>query len=136
MTTLSNGNAALDALHWRAEILQAMFWMRGEGIAEAVDRLAEFLGVDIEVVEGQMHGLVSDGPEVGQTLRSGQSGYLRPGAVACAQEQHADCACCCCTPDSRGRHQSKPRMECRAGPSQGLAAASEIKPVIHVSTVG
>ncbi len=27
---------ALDALYWRAEILQALYWMRGEGLADAV----------------------------------------------------------------------------------------------------
>jgi hypothetical protein len=29
-------NSALDALFWRDEILQVMFWMRGEGLAEVV----------------------------------------------------------------------------------------------------
>jgi hypothetical protein len=28
---------ALQALYWREEILQAMFWLRGEGLGERVD---------------------------------------------------------------------------------------------------
>lgn len=54
---------ALDALYWRAEILQAMFWMRGEGIDAEVDarRLAEFLAVDRETVTRQMAILEVDG---------------------------------------------------------------------------
>ncbi len=63
MTTVSNGQAALDALYWRAEILQAMFWMRGEGLATDVDplRLGEFLAVDLADVQSQMRQLAADG---------------------------------------------------------------------------
>ena len=63
MTTVSNGKAALDALYWRAEILQAMFWMRGEGIDSNVAprRLAEFLAVDSAEIEAQMRDLTAGG---------------------------------------------------------------------------
>ena len=63
MTTVSNGKAALDALYWRAEILQAMFWMRGEGIDSDVEprRLAEFLAVDPADIEAQMLDLATQG---------------------------------------------------------------------------
>jgi hypothetical protein len=63
MTTLSDGKAALDALYWRAEILQAMFWMRGEGIAMDIEprRLAEFLAVDPVDVETQVRDLAAGG---------------------------------------------------------------------------
>ena len=36
-------NPALDALFWRDEILQVMFWLKGEGLAEIVS------AVDLEV---------------------------------------------------------------------------------------
>ena len=54
---------ALDALFWRAEILQAMYWMHGEGIALEVDaaRLADFLAADAQVVSEQILLLVLDG---------------------------------------------------------------------------
>lgn len=39
---------ALRALYWRSEILQVMYWLRGEGLGEVVDAplLERFLGVD------------------------------------------------------------------------------------------
>ena len=63
MTTVADGKAALDALYWRVEILQAMFWMRGEGIDSTVEprRLAEFLAVDPVDIEAQMLDLARQG---------------------------------------------------------------------------
>jgi hypothetical protein len=63
MTTVSDGKAALDALYWRTEILQAMFWMRGEGIDLDVEpgRLAEFLVVDAAEIDAQMRDLAARG---------------------------------------------------------------------------
>ena len=54
---------ALRALYWRSEILQVMYWLRGEGLGEVVDAdlLARFLGVDAEVGVGYLDRLVSDG---------------------------------------------------------------------------
>jgi hypothetical protein len=71
MTAVSDGKAALDALYWRAEILQAMFWMRGEGIDSDVEprRLAEFLGVHADEVDAQIRALAA-------------SGYLRECALS------------------------------------------------------
>lgn len=42
---------ALRALYWRSEILQVMYWLRGEGFGDQVDAnlLERFLGVDAEV---------------------------------------------------------------------------------------
>jgi hypothetical protein len=50
MTVAQRGQQALDAPFWRAEILQAMYWMRGERIDAEVEptRLAEFLAVDTD----------------------------------------------------------------------------------------
>jgi hypothetical protein len=63
MSMTVDGKEALEALFWRAEILQALYWMRGEGLADAVDpaRLAEFLLVDRDIVDLQMRDLVADG---------------------------------------------------------------------------
>lgn len=54
---------ALRALYWRSEILQVMFWLRGEGLGEVVDAalLERFLGVEAAVGVGYLDRLVSDG---------------------------------------------------------------------------
>jgi hypothetical protein len=54
---------ALRALYWRSEILQVMFWLRGEGLGEVVDAalLERFLGVDAAVGVGYLDRLVTDG---------------------------------------------------------------------------
>ena len=51
-----NGAEALDELYWTAEILQALYWMRGEGLAEAgaPAALAQFLVADGATVVEQM----------------------------------------------------------------------------------
>ena len=63
MSLTADGRYALDALYWRAEILQAMYWMRGEGIASRVGapQLADFLTADHEVVKSQLRDLETDG---------------------------------------------------------------------------
>ena len=60
-------SAALRALYWRSEILQVMYWLRGEGLGDVVDAplLERFLGVEAEVGVGYLDQLVQDG-------------YLRP----------------------------------------------------------
>lgn len=42
---MTSGSSALDNLFWRDEILEAMYWMHGEGLAWDVDaaELARFL---------------------------------------------------------------------------------------------
>jgi hypothetical protein len=59
----SDGSQAVDGLYWRAEILQALYWMRGEGLAAAVApvALAEFLVADPGVIQRECASLVSDG---------------------------------------------------------------------------
>lgn len=56
-------SAALAALYWRSEILQVMYWLRGEGLGEVVDppMLERFLGVDAQVGVGYLDRLVCDG---------------------------------------------------------------------------
>jgi len=54
---------ALRALYWRSEILQVMYWLRGEGLGEVVDAtlLERFLGVEAHVGVGYLDRLVVDG---------------------------------------------------------------------------
>jgi hypothetical protein len=54
---------ALERLFWRSEILQAMYWMDGEGIASAVSpsRLAEFLDTTPDAMATLVGQLVRDG---------------------------------------------------------------------------
>jgi hypothetical protein len=54
---------ALKALYWRSEILQVMYWLRGEGLGDVVDAplLERFLGVEAEVGVGYLDQLVVDG---------------------------------------------------------------------------
>ncbi len=54
---------ALRFLYWRSEILQVMFWLRGEGLGDVVDPplLERFLGVEAHVGLGYLDRLVSDG---------------------------------------------------------------------------
>lgn len=55
--------AAFAALRCRDDILQAMFWLRGEGFASEGDNesLARFLGVDAALVRDQLAALRRDG---------------------------------------------------------------------------
>ncbi|MFP5309608.1 MAG: hypothetical protein ACLGIR_08525 [Actinomycetes bacterium] len=54
---------ALRTVFWRSEILQVLFWLRGEGLGEEVtpSTLERFLGVPAEHLEGYLARLVSDG---------------------------------------------------------------------------
>ncbi len=44
-------SAALAAMYWRSEILQVMYWLRGEGFGDLVDvpMIEQFLGMHAEV---------------------------------------------------------------------------------------
>jgi len=106
---------ALESMYWRAEILQAMYWMRGEGIDDEVEplRLAEFLMVEADEVQRQMHDLAEDGY---LTLNSSERYALTPrgveeGGRSFADEfadlthpAHYECApgCWCHDPDHAG----------------------------------
>ncbi len=54
---------ALRALYWRSEILQVMFWLRGEGFGDQIDPvlLERFLGVDARLGVQYLDRLVEDG---------------------------------------------------------------------------
>ena len=54
---------ALRALYWRDEILQMMFWIKGEGFGEQVDPvvLERFLGVEAAIGLQYLDRLVDEG---------------------------------------------------------------------------
>jgi hypothetical protein len=54
---------ALRALYWRSEILQVMYWLRGEGFGDLLDPplLERFLGVDAAVGVSYLDRLVEEG---------------------------------------------------------------------------
>lgn len=54
---------ALQALYWRSEILQVMYWLRGEGFGDLVDAalMERFLGVDAAQGIGYLQELVAEG---------------------------------------------------------------------------
>ncbi len=58
-----SGESALDALFWRDEILQVMFWMRGEGLgdAPATEQLASFLNADAAMLQAHLSRMVKEG---------------------------------------------------------------------------
>lgn len=54
---------ALRKLYWRSEILQVMYWLRGEGFGDIVDPglLQKFLGVDAAIGMTYLDKLVDEG---------------------------------------------------------------------------
>lgn len=61
--TAGGGAEALEALYWRSEILQAMYWMRGERLAADVDPLdlAMFLVAAPATVHAQLKRMADEG---------------------------------------------------------------------------
>lgn len=63
MSTKRDGQSALDELFWQDEILQAMFWLQGEGLADAVSsaKLAQLLAAETRTVSRQLGRLAAGG---------------------------------------------------------------------------
>ncbi len=53
----------LDALYWRDEILQILYWFRGEGLGEIIRPrdLLPFLAADEPTITAHLERLVADG---------------------------------------------------------------------------
>ena len=112
MTAL--GHQALDALYWRAEILQAMYWMRGEGLAAAVEPagLSHFLATDRATIEMQMCALCDEGylAAAGSAYALTDAGATEGGRsfqdefAELTRPAHYECApgCWCHDPDHSG----------------------------------
>lgn len=60
---MSGNGDPLHDLFWRDEILQIMFWFRGEGFGESVapDELSRFLADDAPQLAPHLRGMVDDG---------------------------------------------------------------------------
>lgn len=56
-------SGALRDLYWRSEILQVMYWLRGEGLGDVVDSavLERFLGLQADTGISYLDRLVLDG---------------------------------------------------------------------------
>ena len=54
---------ALRSMYWRSEILQVLYWLRGEGLGEVVDAalLERFLGVEAHIGVTYLEQLVAGG---------------------------------------------------------------------------
>ena len=63
MTAPAPKSGALAALYWRSEILQVMYWLRGEGFGDVVDPglIERFLGVDAAIGMTYLDRLVDEG---------------------------------------------------------------------------
>ena len=96
---------ALRALYWRSEILQVMYWLRGEGFGDQVDPvlLQRFLGVDAQVGVQYLDRLVQEGylTEAGGRYALSETG-LREGGFEFAtsfaeltRPTHGECSADC-----------------------------------------
>lgn len=56
-------SGALRSMYWRSEILQVMYWLRGEGFGDLVDAelIERFLGVDASLGISYLDRLVEEG---------------------------------------------------------------------------
>jgi hypothetical protein len=116
---------ALRRLYWREEILQVMFWIRGEGFGDSVSPslLSRFLGVDADRGLQYLDRLVDDGylTKAGLDYSLSDLGRAEGGRIFAnefaelTQPSHGECgATCWC-------HQSPDEAEsCQA---ERLAAA-------------
>jgi len=110
----SDPDAALQGIYWRDEILQLMYWLRGEGLLEevAADDLRRFLAADPGRVEERLAQLVQEGflepaPEAkgryqlsALGVEEGRRRFVDEFAPFLGRESHGECgdpACACHT---------------------------------------
>ena len=96
---------ALRALYWRSEILQVMYWLRGEGFGNEVDApmLERFLGVDASIGVRYLDRLVVEGYIVpdGDRYRLSETGMREGGLEFAAsfseltKPTHGECSADC-----------------------------------------
>ena len=96
---------ALKQLYWRSEVLQVMYWLRGEGFGEEVDPslLERFLGVEADIGVQYLDRLVEEGylEQVGERYSLSEMGR-REGALEFAtsfseltRPTHGECSADC-----------------------------------------
>jgi hypothetical protein len=111
---------ALRTLYWRSEILQVMYWLRGEGFGDEVDAtmIERFLGVDASIGISYLDRLVDEGylERAGTRFRFSPRG-LEEGALEFAtsfseltRPAHGECS---------------PDCWCHASPEEAQACAAE-----------
>lgn len=116
----------LRTLYWRSEILQVMYWLRGEGFGDLVDAglLERFLGVDAAVAGAYLDRLVAEGFVVrdGAWYALSEVGLAEGGLEFAAafdeltRPTHGDCSDDCW---------------CHASPEEAAACAAERHPHPH-----
>lgn len=74
-----DAQSALDALFWRDEILQVLFWMQGEGLVDAVDAsdLRVLLNGETDTIAFHLDKMAGEGLLVRQASGDGEPGVLR-----------------------------------------------------------
>lgn len=96
---------SLRALYWRSEILQVLYWLRGEGFGEQVDAplLERFLGLEARVGLQYLDRLVEEGyvERFGDRYALSETG-LRAGGLEFAMSfeemtrpAHGECSADC-----------------------------------------
>ncbi len=96
---------SLRGLYWRSEILQVMYWLRGEGFGDQVDPglLERFLGVEAAVGVQYLDQLVTEGylTELDGRYALSETG-LREGALEFSsafdeltRPSHGECSADC-----------------------------------------
>ena len=96
---------ALAAMFYRSEILQVMFWLRGEGFGDDIDAhmLERFLGVEAEIGAQYLDLLVTEGyvERVGDRYSLSEAG-VREGGLEFASSfseltrpTHGECSADC-----------------------------------------
>ena len=111
---------ALQRLYWRSEILQLMYWLRGEGLGEVVDAplMERFLGVDAEVGLAYLAQLVDDG----YLERSGDGFVLSEQGLAEGKTEFA-LSFADLTRPAHG--ECSPDCWCHVSPEEAAACAAE-----------
>ena len=99
----------MSSIEWQDEILEALYWMRGESIATEVsrDELAHFLAMQRAEIDEALHALEArrlvhvDGDRLtlsGDGVIEGKRRFLEEFGAVLGQESHiesddADCEC-------------------------------------------
>lgn len=111
---------ALRAMYWRSEILQVMYWLRGEGLGDVVDAalVERFLGVDSEIGVTYLDRLV----EEGYLERRGESYTLSPLGL---EEGAAEFAASFSDLTKPAHGECAPDCWCHASPEEAEACAHE-----------
>jgi hypothetical protein len=110
----------MNSVQAQDEILQMMFWMRGENLGDPVtiDQLHRFLDIELDALHNALRqlvarGLVSmSGACYGLTARGGDEGgrrFIDEFSGVLGKEDHLSCNdpdCDCQSPEFRGRCQT------------------------------